>query len=371
MKDANKSILIAIIICSSTCLVAQNTIDKTIETVEKTVETLDATAEKLATQYRDSDTSYIKFYDEVSAHLYTVLHLNSFQINDTENNTSIHYKPVRSPSFGFGFSKYGFTINFSNDFSLIKQSEQKFGETKKLNLKISFIYKKMWISSFFSKYKGYYISNYEDFVTNLNNNEIHPQREDVETIAYGLSYMHVFNSQKFSLNSSYTLTQKQLKSAGSFLIGTGFNAYSISGDSSLIPSLVKEHFSPYTHANKISQQLYEISIGYSYNLVFLKHLNLNITAITSAALSSSDITAENYTYSTTNYIDISPKININSALSYVRARFYSGANIKLQQSFTNTGDHTSINTAIISAQIFAGYRLGTRKKKKKNDQLIK
>lgn len=350
----------ALFICLSTFTFAQTTVDKTLES-------LDATAEKLGTSFRNSDTTYIKFYDEFSVHLYSVLYFNNFTLSDFESNNSIQYKPVRSPSLGIGVSKYGFTLNLSNDFKFVKQSEEKFGETKKFNIKISFIYKKMWFATYFSRYKGYYINNPHDYNFDLINGN-HPQREDIETMGYGLSYMHIFNSKKFSLNAAYTLTQKQLKSAGSFLIGSGFGGYSIKGDSSLIPSVVKSKFSPYLHAHDIFQQLYMISGGYSYNLVFLKHLNFNVTAIVGLTASFSDLETDQINYNTNKHFDLSPSFNMMSALSYVRPRYYFGAHMKVNNSLAETGHQTGIHTLFISSQIFAGYRLGTRKKKNINNK---
>jgi hypothetical protein len=355
-------LLTILLVCFSFCTFAQSTIDKAIETVGKTVENLDATAEKIGTGHRTNDTTYIKFYDQLSVHLYSVMYFNSFVLTDLENENTIRYKPVKSPSLGVGFSKYGLTLNLSNDFKLIQESEEKFGETKKFNIKVSFIYKKMWFAGYYSKYKGYYIANNNDFNFSLEN-EKRPQREDIETMGYGLNYMHVFNSQKFSLNSSYTLTQKQLKSAGSFLVGMGFGGYSIKGDSSLIPSIVKDKFSPYLHAKDIKQQHYLISTGYSYNLVFLKHFNFNVTAIFGLTASSSDLETDISIFNTNNYFDISPSFNVMSALSYVRDRFYSGAHIKLNNTLVEIGHQTGIQTYFISAQVFAGYRIGTRKKR--------
>ena len=340
--------------------VAQSTVDKTISAVEKTVETLDDTAEKLGTGYRDSDTTYIEYYDELGVHLYAIIYENNFSLNDNRSKNEIHYQPVKSPAFGFGISKYGFNLSVSNDFGLIIQSENKYGKTEKFNINLSFILKKKWITTYFSKYKGYYISNYTDFI--VKNNE-YPQREDVVTLGYGLSYMHVFNGEKISINSSYTLTQKQLKSAGSFLIGGAISYYSINGDSSLIPSGVHEMFSPYSNAAHISQQLYEISFGYTYNLVFLKHLNLNLTAIAGFTNSFSDIKTIDPKYNTNNYFDVSPSIRIMSALSYVRRRVYFGAYVKMNRSFAETSEITSMSTSFFNAQLFLGYRLGTRKRK--------
>lgn len=355
---------LAIIICFPDYSNAQNAVDKTIKTVEKTAENLDATAEKLATTYRNSDTAYIEYYDEFSIHLYSVMYHNTFSLNDYETNSSVNYKPVRSPSLGIGISKYGFTLNLSNDFKIIKQSEEKYGETKKFDIKLSFIYKKMWFSGFYSRYKGYYIDNSKDYNFQLTDGK-RPQRDDIKTYGYNISYMHVFSSQKFSLNSAYSLTQKQVKSAGSFLLGVGFGGTSIKGDSSLIPNSVKNKFDPHLDSHEIFQQLYMISGGYSYNLVFLKHLNFNITTTLGAAVSSSDLKTDDPRYQTNNHFDFSPNIAIMSALSYVRARFYSGMNVKINNSLAETGNKTGIKTIFMSGQIVAGYRLGTRNKRKK------
>jgi len=343
---------------------AQSTVDKTIDAVTKTAEAVDATMGELGTSLRTSDTTYIKFYDEVSFHLYSVLYFNNFTLNDLSKKTTLKYKPAISPAIGFGFSRYGFTLNISNDFKIVKQSETKYGKTKKFNLRTSFIYKKMWLAAFFSNYKGYYIDNYKDFNLNTNGNK-HPQREDIETTGFGLSYMHVFNSKKFSLNAAYTLTQKQLKSAGSFLVGVAVNGYFIDGDSSLVPTKVETQFSPYLQANNINQYLYGVNTGYSHNFVFLKHFNLNLTAVLGYITSTTSITTINADYNTRNNFDFSVSLKAMGALSYVRDRFYIGSNIKIDRFSANTGNQTEINSFFVRAQFFAGYRIKGSKNRKK------
>lgn len=322
---------------------------------------IDHKLEEVALGQRDTDSTYIKYFDEFGIHLYNVLYLNSFSLVDNNQNSTLKYSPAASPAIGIGFTKYGFSFNASQDFGLVRQDEGKFGETKSFNLNVSFLYKKMGFTAYISKYNGYYISNPSDFDVGWNN-ESYPQRPDVQSIGYGLSHTHVFNSEKFSLNASYTLTQKQLKSAGSFILGEFINGYHITGDSSLIPDTIVNQFAPHLAIVDSDQFTFGLMGGYSYTLVFLKNFTFNLTVLPGALFSVTDIKTENPNYNTNSHVSIRPNIFYNGALSYVRERYYVGLQANASNYWLDTGDNIGINYQLIKAKVFVGYRLGSGKK---------
>lgn len=324
-------------------------------------EVIDNKLEEVGTLNRKADSSYIRYFDEFGLHLYNVLYLNTFSLVDNNLNSTLEYAPLTSPAIGIGFTKYGLSVNLSQDFGVISQDKEKYGETKKFNINVSFLYKNMGFTGYFSKYDGYYIANPADFNIGWNE-DIYPQRPDVQTLGYGLSYSHVFNKKKFSLNAAYTLTQKQLKSAGSIMTGVFVNGYHIKGDSSLIADTIAGQFNPHIAITNSDQYTFGFTAGYSYNFVFWKDFVFNITVLPGLLLSSSDSKTEDPNYSTNNFISVRPNIFYNSAISYVKSRYYIGLQASLSNYWINTGEDVGVNYRFLKAKLFIGYRLGSGKK---------
>ena len=331
---------------------------------QTTVDKIDGKIEELGTLFRDTDSNYIKYYDEFGIHLYSVLYFNSFNLLDEKQNSSLKYSPVISPSFGMGVTKYGFSLSISNDFGVIRQSEKKYGETNKFNINGSFLYKKMAFSAFFAQYKGFYVANPSDF-SFWEGEEEYPQREDIKTTGFGLGYLHVFNKDRFSLNASYTLTQKQLKSAGTFLAGGYVNSFYISGDSSLISDEILNEFNPHIAIVNMGQYVVGLSAGYSYTLVFLKDFNFNLTATPGVLMAFTNLETEDSNYETDNVVDFHPSLAFKAALAYVKDRVYAGINSGTSIYKVNTGNNTGVSYNFLNIKLFVGYRLGSRKKKRK------
>ena len=181
-------------------------------------DSLDNNVKRMVTKNRNSDTNYIRYYDEIAVHLYSTLNISNFELGDLNTANNIKYAAVLSPSIGIGVSKYGLTFNLANDFGIVSQSNEKFGETQRFVAIGSLIYKKIALTSYLNWNKGFYISNPESHQSNWDE-DIYPQRPDVAMLGFGINQKLIFNDKKFSLNGSYNLTQKQLRSAGSVLAG--------------------------------------------------------------------------------------------------------------------------------------------------------
>jgi len=234
-----------------------------------------------------------------------------------------------------------------------------FGKTTKTTLNASFSYRKIGISAFFFQYKSFYIKNPEDFDINWDTPD-RPQRPDVENMGYGLDYIYVFNHKKYSLNSSYSFSQKQLKSAGSFLLGAYTSKSTIKGDSSLINSELNNLFNPHIQFQKSAQYILGGSFGYSYNYVFWKDFMINISVVPSLLFSVSDLSYSN-SKSNQNH-SISPALKFNGMISYAKNKFHISINTQRQNLWVKSGNSTRIDYNFIDFKLLIGYRFEKKKK---------
>lgn len=324
---------------------------------------IDSLARKFGTSNRYADSNYVKYYDELGVHLYSSLHFSSFVLSDNFTDNKLVYGVPISPSIGVGFNKYGLSLNLANDFGVVTQNTKKYGETKKLIVNSSFTYKKLALNIYMNVFSGYYLANPDDFPI-YNDSTDFPQRSDIKTYGFGMSNIHVLNAGKFSLNSAYKLTQKQLKSAGSIVLGESFNMFFIKGDDSFIPDSLINQFSPYSNLDKSSNYIFSFLAGYSYNFVFLKDFNFNITALPNlnVAISTKRIIDPNLKSNTN--VSFIPSFAIKSGVAYVKDRIYIGANVLFNDYRINIGNESTIQFNMLSFRFFTGYRIGSLKEKK-------
>jgi len=324
-------------------------------------DSLDNNVKRMATKNRNSDTNYIRYYDEIAVHVYSTLNISNFTLGDQSTGYNIRYAPVLSPSIGIGVSKYGLMLNIANDFGIVSQSNEKFGETQRLVAIGSLIYKKIALKLYLNWNKGFYISNPESYQSNWDE-PFYPQRPDVAMLGFGINQKLIFNDKKFSLNGSYNLTQKQLKSAGSFLAGGSFDGLIISGDSSLIPKQMQANMNEHISFTRSAQYSFGISGGYSYTFVFLKNFNFNILAMPGISYSNTAFKNHEEQYKSENQHSFRPLLHFSGALAYVNRYFYFGLNAYVNNFWIDTGDNTLIKYEIVNGKFFLGYRIGSRKK---------
>jgi len=324
-------------------------------------DSLDNSVKRMATKNRTSDTNYIRYYDEIAVHIYSTINISNFELGDQSTGYNIKYSPALSPSIGIGVSKYGLTLNLANDFGIVSQSNEKFGETQRLVAIGSLIYKKVALKLYLNWNKGFYISNQESYQSNWNEN-IYPQRSDVAMLGFGINQKLIFNGKKFSLNGSYNLTQKQLRSAGSFLAGVSFDGLIISGDSSLIPAQMQANMNDHISFTRSDQYSFGISGGYSYTFVFLKNFNFNILAMPGISYSNTSFYNHIEQKKSENQNSFRPILHCSGALAYVNPYIYFGLNAYVNNFWIHTGDNTIIKYEIVNGKFFLGYRIGSRKK---------
>ncbi len=169
---------------------------------------------------------------------------------DLETNNS--YKLFLTVDYEFiGFS-YGFYPHFFGT----NKDEDKKGSSEFSEYGLRFFLGK-WVQTLnYSKIRGYYVQNTQDFVPDWD-----PEKDpyllfpSFKTIKYGVSTSYIFNP-KFSIRSVTSFTEWQKVNAGSF-----------------IPTLIYDYkkISYQTHLLSSSQNEYDLSLGAGYFYNFIIH----------------------------------------------------------------------------------------------------
>lgn len=226
------------------------------------------------------DPKYYRTYSGfLAGRVYMSRRYNNLRMSDNANQVgSFRYTPNSPINLGIGATYNWLTINIGYAFKFLNPGREEQGETKSIDFQ-SFIYGRRAILDLFAQfYKGFYIDP-----SQLPGATAPYIKPDLTTGQLGFGYLYMTNWKRFSARAAMLQSERQLKSAGTWLIGLNSSYMGAKTDSSMIPDVPGFEKLPSLHRVKS----FEIgpSFGYAYNYVFLKrffamgmatgHLNLN------------------------------------------------------------------------------------------------
>jgi len=215
------------------------------------------------------DSTYIRDYERnlsVSG-LITKKFINLSQ--DIDSKTSKMYLPNNPPTIGLGISLKNTVVSFSYGYGFDFMRDKSKGKTK-IDWDIQFHHYNRYfvVDVFYQKYKGFY----EDDDANKN----YIICPDLKIRKSGVFAQYIFNNKKFSYKSAFNQTQKQIKSAGSWLLGGTVYTTKITSDSSFV----------YRGKNSFRNFQFGVNVGYAYNWVLGRYWFISGSVSTGIAFGS-------------------------------------------------------------------------------------
>ncbi|TWI97230.1 uncharacterized protein DUF4421 [Mucilaginibacter frigoritolerans] len=204
------------------------------------------------------DTGYVATYEQKMSVTTFVLN-SSIQVRENHNN----YIPNYPLDAGVGFSLKNTVIDAIYAFSIVPLKSKAFGKTEVMDFQIHHYSRYFLLDLFWQNYKGFYLGSKD--VT------LYPEMA-VQQI--GGEGTYVFNGDKFSAKAAFDQSEKQLKSAGSFLLGGGMYLYKVGMGSNLLVNGNQQADNFQLGANA----------GYGYSKVINNHWLLSGTATVGANL---------------------------------------------------------------------------------------
>ncbi len=226
---------------------------------------------------RGRDTSYIhvpKYKWNLRLQVVDKFSSTTF-ISALDSIPEARFKPNENLGVGAGifYNGFGGYIGFSLPSS--PSDLQSRGRTRRLDIQINQYGKKLGFDVQFQYFKGFYLDNTREFRPNISANQVHILRPDLRSFTAGLSGYWIFNSKKYSMKAAFIQTEKQKKSAGSFLLGYAMSLYAFNADSALLPDYFRlpGREEDYQRGRFSSASL---SLGYAYCFVIRKDWYFNI-----------------------------------------------------------------------------------------------
>jgi len=179
-------------------------------------------------------------------------------VHDIDDNNERVYMPNNPLDLGLGLSINNTVLSFGYGYGFSFLRDKKRGKTSSVDFQFHNYGRKYTFDFFYQKYKGFYME--ED-----HNNSDFELCPDLRINQYGLYGQYVFGGKKFSYKAAFDQSEKQIRSAGSFILGGGVYYTTISSDSSFILN-DKRNFKNFQ---------FGVSAGYAYTWVINRYLYLS------------------------------------------------------------------------------------------------
>jgi len=207
------------------------------------------------------DSTYIGFYD---SRLGVKVFLGRdfvFLNQETKGQQEVTYMPNNPAKLGAGFSVNNSVISFAYGYGFDFLRDKDKGKTEALDFQYHYYSRKFVFDIYIQKYKGFYTEDSPDG----KNLTLYP---DMKVKQYAFYGHYVFNNEKYSYRAVFNQNEKQLKSAGSFLLGGGIYITDIDSDSTFI----------YNDKKSFNRVQFGVSGGYAYTWVLGRHWLLSASA---------------------------------------------------------------------------------------------
>lgn len=214
------------------------------------------------------DSSYIKsFREQLQVQCFLGNRSNEIRVFNKTASRTIIYQPNMPVQFGVGLDHHwlsleaGLKLNSSTENTPDKGNSRYFGLSGSINGR------EIWANVQYVYYKGFHVSNPNSVQANWNNNaKSFPIRSDIFSSTLNAQIIWSQNKTKFSYLGAIEQREKQIKSAGSLLIGIGISAVGIAADSSMAPLDSAFGFEKDAQIKEAGFLVISPQIGYGYTV---------------------------------------------------------------------------------------------------------
>lgn len=188
------------------------------------------------------------------------------------------YRPGVQNTLGVGVRFKGLGLSYSFKLAQHPLMRARTGESKYFDLRINSFSHKYGYDVYYQDYKSYFISNLD--ISSINgfvnsafsvfSGDTLLRRDDMHLQNLSANFFYIFNDERFSFRSAFVLDERQLESAGSFLLTGSFGWTSASADSSFIPRYDTLGFRPEAYYRTMDFYTLAFTPGYAFNWVHPK-----------------------------------------------------------------------------------------------------
>lgn len=198
---------------------------------------------------------------------------NSITIRSKNSSDQVAYRPNVGITVGGGFNYKWLGLNLSFPIPSSGKNNGKYGTSTGFDLQAYIFMRKFMGNFFLERYIGYYVDASKlRFPGSLfiDDQEKVVTRPDLRMSFASFEINYIQNNTKFSSRAPFQHTEKQLKSAGSWLFGGFANINTIRADSAIIPDKIADTYKIKTNFDAITNYNIGASGGYIHTFVIKK-----------------------------------------------------------------------------------------------------
>lgn len=249
---------------------------------------LSAQQDSIETELQSNIESYS---DKLAIYTYGISKFSSFELKGEGQKDKLQYGPNENLNLGLGFSYKWMGIGAAFNLGFVNSDNDLYGKTNSFDLQMDVYARRLLLSGNLQVYQGYYWRNPDKYFPEWSIEDSADVRPDIATLTFGFSGTYVFNHENFSFKAAFQNTERQLKSAGSWLLGMRFSIYGIFADSSLVPIELHDLYPTAIDLAGLGTANFGAAFGYTHTFVFAKYFYFNAALMIGVNLQS--VTAYN------------------------------------------------------------------------------
>ena len=280
--------------------------------------------------------------------------VEGFNIETDQDKLEIYPNTPVHLNAGFNYSFLSFTLSYAPKSFEDNDDAQERGKTKSFRLGLDLVFRH-WIQSLnYSSVKGYYLENTADYIPGWSKGDPYIQFPDLHYRSFSGNTGYSFNP-KFSVKSLTSQTERQLKSAGTFLHVLHYRYYLIDDGTELVDM---------SSTRQRSKNLEVVlTAGYHYTFVIKQRIYASLGLAHGIGFVYSKYSVESMTgYDKNEYVNIMSRLDGRAAIGYNGPRFFTGLLVNLHVSTEEQEAESVVSQNVRAAyQLYVGYRFNAPK----------
>lgn len=236
------------------------------------------------------DTMYVHDYSHIlTGRAYLSTKDNAFALRSPRSK-DLMYKPNNRINWGMGASYRALTLNIGIRMPFVNDNDDVFGNTRYIDAQANILTKRTATNLFLQIFNGYHVRDHTLEEVGWPALAERPYRPDVYQFNIGFSSLRVTNNDRFSYRASFNQDAWQKKSQGSWLLGGYATFFAVRADSSLVPSLIGDRFTPEVSLRR--GDLFDAGPmgGYVHTFVHREHWFLTLSTVAGGGLAMQGLT---------------------------------------------------------------------------------
>lgn len=279
---------------------------------------------------------------------------SAISLLNTEEDVNINFSTNNPFSFGFAVDYSWISLEYSKSLKGFEFTNNRKGETESSALRLKLNGRRFSGNFYFRNAHGFHLENIEEWDPDwFNEHEKYPGSDDLNTKIIAGNIYYTFNYQKFSNAAVYRQSERQIKSAGSPLIGILANIEEISSKTPMIKSdSLVEKFLNISRVRYLKTGLFG---GYMHTFSIRKRFFIHASANQGFMYSVGNGEYHD-TDETSKLSALGVSLFARLALGYNGTKWFAGSIFSADFFISDVSSELTSSTAYTYLKIYVGYR---------------